>query len=104
MCRYLEESLKVCCALSEFDKAEYGNTSGPAIVGFSEFCFSGLGTLGAFAAISEQTFGSISQSVMAYPLGSRYHYGHPDMLDKTRMMAQGGISKGTKVRGVRCEV
>ena len=33
---------------------------------------------------------------MASPLWCRYHYGHPDMLDKCAMMAQGGISKATK--------
>ena len=35
---FLEESLKVCCALAEFDIKPLGAVSGPAIVGFSEQC------------------------------------------------------------------
>ena len=57
--------------------------------------FSALGALGAFAATSERVFGGLVQRTMAKPLRSRYHYGHPDMLDKLALMAQGGISKAT---------
>ena len=77
---YLEESLKLCAALHEFDEVEPGATSGPAIVGFTENIFSGLGTLGAFAATSERVFGTLVQRTMAAPLRCRYHCercGHP---------------------------
>ena len=84
---YLEESLKLCNALQEFEP------NGPAIVGFREHIFSGLGALGDFAAGSEAVFGSLVQNVMAGLLYSRYHYGHPDLMDKMAMIAQGGISK-----------
>jgi len=33
---------------------------------------------------------------MSYPLWSRCHYGHPDLLDKLDQISQGGISKGDK--------
>ena len=33
---------------------------------------------------------------MSDPLYCRYHYGHPDMLDKLALLAQGGVSKATK--------
>ena len=93
---YIEEGFKVPCALKEFDVPVPGTDDGPAIVGFGEHIFSDLGSLGAFAAIAEQVFGGITQRTMTAPLRSRYHYGHPDMLDKLAMMAQGGISKATR--------
>ena len=94
---YLEESLKVASALKEFElRGEAGASTGPAIVGFREHIFSGLGALGDFAASSELVFGSLTQRTMASTLWSRYHYGHPDLLDKLAMMAQGGVSKATR--------
>ena len=72
---YLEESLKLCAALHEFDVHEPDSDSGPAIVGFTENIFSGLGTLGSFAAVSERVFGTLVQRAMTNPLRSRYHYG-----------------------------
>ena len=93
---YLEEALKLPNVLREFDKRPPGAVRGPAIVGFREHIFSGLGALGKFAAASEFVFGSLTQRTMAQDLGSRYHYGHPDMMDKLAMMAQGGVSKATR--------
>ena len=93
---YLEESLKVVSCLKEFDLLPAGSRRGPGIVGFREHIFSGLGSLGKFAAASEFVFGTLTQRTMAQDLGSRYHYGHPDMMDKLAMMAQGGISKATR--------
>ena len=93
---YIEEGFKVPCALKEFDVPDPGAEDGPAIVGFGEHIFSSLGSLGAFAAGAEQVFGGLTQRTMATPLRSRFHYGHPDMLDKLAMMSQGGISKGTR--------
>ena len=93
---YLEESLKLCCALREFEVGERVFGTRPAVVGFREHIFSGLGSLGEFAASSELVFGTLVQRTMAYPLYARYHYGHPDMLSKAAMIAQGGVSKATK--------
>lgn len=93
---YLEESLKLCAALREFALRPPGASRGPAIVGFREHIFSGIGLLGDLAASSELCFGTLVQRVMANTLWSRYHYGHPDMLDKVAMIGQGGISKATK--------
>lgn len=33
-------------------------------------------------------FGGITQRTMADVLQSRYHYGHPDLLDKCKLMSQ----------------
>jgi 1,3-beta-glucan synthase len=70
---YLEESLKLCCALREFEEIP-GAGAPPAIVGFREYIFSGLGALGAFGASSEMVFGGLAQRTMADILKSRYHY------------------------------
>ena len=95
---YLEEAFKLPCALREF---EFTNRAAdtpkpPAIVGFREHIFSGIGLLGDLAASSELCFGTLVQRTMADPLWCRYHYGHPDMLDKLALLAQGGVSKATK--------
>ena len=95
---YLEEALKLPCLLREFEPTDDDGEARhpPAIVGFREHIFSGLGALGDFAAGSELCFGTLVQRSMAETLQSRYHYGHPDLLDKCKMMAQGGISKATR--------
>ena len=85
---YLEESLKLPCVLSEFTRAPAGGDP-PTIVGFREHIFSGIGAMGAFAAGGELCFGTLVQRTMAYPLWSRYHYGHPDYLDKIAQIGQG---------------
>ena len=87
---YLEEAFKLPCALREF---EFTNRAAdtpkpPAIVGFREHIFSGIGLLGDLAASSELCFGTLVQRTMADPLWCRYHYGHPDMLDKLALLAQ----------------
>ena len=70
---YLEESLKLPNALREFEPT--CDAPAPAIVGFREYIFSGLGALGAFAAASEMVFGGLAQRTMADICHSRYHYG-----------------------------
>eukprot|EP00966_Prymnesium_polylepis_P016761 386749-Prymnesium_polylepis.1 len=93
---YLEEWFKLPNALREFEGRGPREPPPPAIVGFREVIFSGLGSLGDFAASAELVFGTLVQRTMAYPLLSRYHYGHPDMFDKLGLIAQGGMSKATK--------
>ena len=83
-------------ALREFERGRTLGGKPPAIVGFREHIFSDLGLLGELAASSELCFGTLVQRTLASPLQSRYHYGHPDMLDKIALIAQGGVSKATK--------
>ena len=92
---YMEEALKLPCALQEFSRAPPG-CKPPSIVGFREYIFSNIGAMGDFAGGSELAFGTLVQRTMTYPLWSRLHYGHPDMLDKLAMVGQGGMSKGDK--------
>jgi hypothetical protein len=67
---YLEESLKLCNVLREFDICIPGG-SPPAIVGYREHIFSGLGTLGNFAATAELVFGTLVQRTLSRPLWCR---------------------------------
>lgn len=92
---YMEEALKLPCALQEFRRAPLDGEP-PSIVGFREHIFSNIGAMGDFAAAAELTFGTLVQRTMTNPLNVRMHYGHPDMLDKLTMIAQGGVSKGDK--------
>jgi len=93
---YLEEALKVCNAMAEFESARSGTRDRISILGFREHIFSGLGTLADFAASSEFVFGTLMQRTMDRPLLSRQYYGHPDVMEKFTMVSQGGVSKATK--------
>ncbi|RHZ76458.1 hypothetical protein Glove_197g82 [Diversispora epigaea] len=105
---YLEECLKIRSVLREFEQYEMPTTSpyAPstesikkdpvAIVGAREYIFSeNYGVLGDVAAGKEQTFGTLSQRIMA-KVGGRLHYGHPDFLNAIFMITRGGISKAQK--------
>ncbi|CAG8433089.1 10718_t:CDS:2 [Diversispora eburnea] len=105
---YLEECLKIRSVLREFEQYEMPTTSpyAPsaesikkdpvAIVGAREYIFSeNYGVLGDVAAGKEQTFGTLSQRIMA-KVGARLHYGHPDFLNAIFMITRGGISKAQK--------
>lgn len=108
---YFEQMLLLPCALAEFrsKKEESGNrrraTGGArravgegmkrVIVGFPEHITSDFGSIGEFAAGAETAFGTLLQRSYAV-LGARMHYGHPDMMNKTFMIQQGGVSKATK--------
>lgn len=72
---YLEESLKICNVLREFDICIPGGGP-PAIVGFREHIFSNLGTLGTFAATAELVFGTLVQRTLARPLWCRSTAAH----------------------------
>merc|ERR1719171_2042183 len=54
-----------------------------------------MGSIGDFAAGAETAFGTLLQRSYA-ALGARMHYGHPDIMNKTFMIQQGGVSKATK--------
>ncbi|KAG0173582.1 1,3-beta-D-glucan synthase [Apophysomyces sp. BC1034] len=105
---YLEECLKIRNVLAEFETLEpsdvspyaqaYANkqTSPVAIVGAREYIFSeNIGVLGDIAAGKEQTFGTLTQRIMA-KIGGKLHYGHPDFLNAVFMTTRGGVSKAQK--------
>ncbi|KAG0174538.1 1,3-beta-D-glucan synthase [Apophysomyces sp. BC1015] len=105
---YLEECLKIRNILGEFESLEM-NTVSPyspawterkgapvAIVGAREYIFSeNVGILGDVAAGKEQTFGTLTQRIMA-KIGGKLHYGHPDFLNAVFMTTRGGVSKAQK--------
>ncbi|RCI06938.1 1,3-beta-D-glucan synthase [Rhizopus stolonifer] len=103
---YLEECIKIRNVLSEFEEihptndspyADYKTGKTPvAIVGAREYIFSeNVGVLGDVAAGKEQTFGTLTQRIMA-TIGGRLHYGHPDFLNAIYMTTRGGVSKAQK--------
>ncbi|CAG8607253.1 16819_t:CDS:2 [Funneliformis mosseae] len=103
---YLEECIKIRNVLSEFEQYDMSkkpyspsaeNVPSPiAIVGAREYIFSeNCGALGDVAARKEQTFGTLTQRIVA-KVGGRLHYGHPDFLNGIFMTTRGGISKAQK--------
>ncbi|KAF9319692.1 1,3-beta-D-glucan synthase [Podila horticola] len=106
---YLEEALKIRNVLGEFEQYYTPNVSpySPkvdpkdvpepvAIVGAREYIFSeNIGVLGDVAAGKEQTFGTLTQRMMA-KIGGKLHYGHPDFLNFIYMTTRGGVSKAQK--------
>lgn len=109
---YLEECLKVRSVFAEFEQQQapdlkdiYALQSDVsktqmqapvAIVGAREYIFSeNVGVLGDIAAGKEQTFGTLTQRIMA-KTGGRLHYGHPDFLNAVYMTTRGGVSKAQR--------
>ncbi|GAN10845.1 1,3-beta-glucan synthase component FKS1 [Mucor ambiguus] len=104
---YLEECLKIRNVLGEFEEMQASEHQSPyanekagkspvAIVGAREYIFSeNVGVLGDIAAGKEQTFGTLTQRIMA-TIGGRLHYGHPDFLNAIFMTTRGGVSKAQK--------
>ncbi|KAG0074287.1 1,3-beta-D-glucan synthase [Linnemannia elongata] len=106
---YLEEALKIRNVLGEFEQFHTPAVSpySPqivskdvpepvAIVGAREYIFSeNIGVLGDVAAGKEQTFGTLTQRMMA-KIGGKLHYGHPDFLNFIYMTTRGGVSKAQK--------
>ncbi|KAF9962526.1 1,3-beta-D-glucan synthase [Mortierella alpina] len=106
---YLEEALKIRNVLGEFEQMDTPVHSpySPqvsakdvpepvAIVGAREYIFSeNIGVLGDVAAGKEQTFGTLTQRMMA-KIGGKLHYGHPDFLNFIFMTTRGGVSKAQK--------
>lgn len=77
-------------------QTEHPETSSVAIVGAREFIFSqNIGILGDIAAAKEQTFGTLFARTMG-EIGSKLHYGHPDLLNGIFMTTRGGISKAQR--------
>jgi len=92
---YFEQMLLLPCVLGEFRSRTRGDGGAKRIIGLPEHITSTLGSVGDMAAASETAFGTILQRTYAV-LGARMHYGHPDIMNKSCMMQQGGVSKATK--------
>ncbi|CEG77237.1 Putative 1,3-beta-glucan synthase [Rhizopus microsporus] len=105
---YLEECYKICNVLNEFEVSDTlqvspysshypkNNKHPVSIVGAREYIFSeNTGVLGDVAAGKEQTFGTLTQRIMAKS-GGKLHYGHPDFLNAIYMNTRGGVSKAQK--------
>ncbi|KAI8143400.1 1,3-beta-glucan synthase component-domain-containing protein [Fennellomyces sp. T-0311] len=102
---YLEECLKVRSIFGEFEQTtspeeiyalSKDHQAPIAIVGAREYIFSeNVGVLGDVAAGKEQTFGTLTQRIMA-KMGGRLHYGHPDFLNAAFMTTRGGVSKAQR--------
>eukprot|EP00239_Pterosperma_sp_CCMP1384_P008580 CAMPEP_0197857878 /NCGR_PEP_ID=MMETSP1438-20131217/31299_1 /TAXON_ID=1461541 /ORGANISM="Pterosperma sp., Strain CCMP1384" /LENGTH=305 /DNA_ID=CAMNT_0043473869 /DNA_START=18 /DNA_END=931 /DNA_ORIENTATION=- len=87
---YMGESYKIRNLLEQFQ----GKTR---IVGFREHAISGGGgAVADFAASAEFSFTTTTQRFLTWPLMVRFHYGHPDIWDKTFTMTSGGVSKSSK--------
>lgn len=105
---YLEECLKIRSIFGEFEQQQDSDLdmvyalgqedekAPVAIVGAREYIFSeNIGVLGDVAAGKEQTFGTLTQRIMA-KTGGRLHYGHPDFLNAVFMTTRGGVSKAQR--------
>jgi len=92
---YFEQMMLLPCALGEFRSEKPWDGRSKRIVGFPEHVTSDIGSIGDFAASAEVAFGTILQRSYT-ALGARMHYGHPDIMNKSYIMQQGGVSKATK--------
>lgn len=90
---YFEEALKI----PNFLASGTENGQNVTIIGMKEHIFTGrASSLARFMTLQELVFVSLTQRVMAYPLRTRMHYGHPDVFEKTFVMTNGGVSKASK--------
>ncbi|KAF0720637.1 Aste57867_151 [Aphanomyces stellatus] len=86
---YFEEALKMPNFLA--------TGKGVQIIGMKEHIFTAkASSLARFMTLQELVFVSLTQRVMANPLQTRMHYGHPDVFDKLYIMTNGGVSKASK--------
>lgn len=92
---YLEEALKMRNLLEEFHE-DHG-VRPPSILGVREHIFTGsVSSLAWFMSNQETSFVTIGQRVLARPLKTRFHYGHPDVFDRIFHITRGGISKASR--------
>lgn len=90
---YFEEALKI----PNFLATATQNGQEVTIIGMKEHIFTGrASSLAHFMTLQELVFVSLTQRVMANPLQSRMHYGHPDVFEKSWVMSNGGVSKASK--------
>ncbi|KZV22357.1 callose synthase 2-like [Dorcoceras hygrometricum] len=78
---YMEEAFKMRNVLQEF-LTKHGVRK-PTILGLREHIFTGsVSSLAWFMSNQENSFVTIGQRLLAYPLKVRFHYGHPDVFDR----------------------
>ena len=75
---------------------EHPDTSSVAIVGAREFIFSqNIGIFRRHSRSKRTDFGTLFARTMG-EIGSKLHYGHPDLLNGIFMTTRGGISKAQR--------
>ncbi|RMX65573.1 hypothetical protein DD238_006267 [Peronospora effusa] len=90
---YFEEALKI----PNFLATATADGQNVTIIGMKEHIFTGrASSLAHFMTLQELVFVSLTQRVLANPLQSRMHYGHPDVFEKSFIMSNGGVSKASK--------
>ncbi|DAZ92454.1 TPA: hypothetical protein N0F65_000238 [Lagenidium giganteum] len=90
---YFEETLKI----PNFLATATSSGEEVTIIGMKEHVYTGrASSLARFMTMQELVFVTLTQRVLAKPLRSRMHYGHPDVFDKSFVMANGGVSKASK--------
>ncbi|GAB9468562.1 hypothetical protein Gpo141_00005878 [Globisporangium polare] len=90
---YFEETLK----MPNFLATATSSGEEVTIIGMKEHVFTGrASSLARFMTQQELVFVTLTQRVLAKPLRSRMHYGHPDVFEKSFVMTSGGVSKASK--------
>ncbi|CEM17504.1 unnamed protein product [Vitrella brassicaformis CCMP3155] len=97
---YLEEALKLRNLLQEFAK-----DSNMAIVGFREHAFLPAAVAPSYLSnISQTLFTAFDARAFHMPMRVRFHYGHPDVLDRYLVQTIGGMSRGSAIINVTEDV
>ncbi|CAI5708036.1 unnamed protein product [Peronospora effusa] len=90
---YLEECLK----MPNFLATATSTGEEVTVIGMKEHVFTGrASSLARFMTLQELVFVTLTQRVLAKPLRSRMHYGHPDVFEKSFVVTSGGVSKASK--------
>ncbi|OWZ17411.1 Callose synthase [Phytophthora megakarya] len=90
---YLEECLK----MPNFLATGTSTSEDVTVIGMKEHVFTGrASSLARFMTLQELVFVTLTQRVLAKPLRSRMHYGHPDVFEKSFVVTSGGVSKASK--------
>ncbi|CAH0520493.1 unnamed protein product [Peronospora belbahrii] len=90
---YLEECLK----MPNFLATATSTGEEVTVIGMKEHVFTGrASSLARFMTLQELVFVTLTQRVLAKPLRSRMHYGHPDVFEKSFVVTCGGVSKASK--------
>jgi hypothetical protein len=93
---FIGEAFKVPFVLKRFHPSSLPRDQvAKRIYGFRENIFTLThGIIGDMNAVSEWSFGTITQRVAAW-LGVRMHYGHPDFIDSYYARTRGSVSKAS---------
>ncbi|RLN10566.1 hypothetical protein BBJ28_00026596, partial [Nothophytophthora sp. Chile5] len=90
---YFEECLK----MPNFLATATSTGEEVTVIGMKEHVFTGrASSLARFMTLQELVFVTLTQRVLAKPLRSRMHYGHPDVFEKSFVVTSGGVSKASK--------